>query len=1032
MKNRKGFTMVELLGAVVILGILMMVAIPSVSSLIKGSKNKYYISQKKNLESAAKSYYGNNKIILREEGDFVDVSLEELVKKKYISKMVDGTKADCVMTKPAGNEKSQEYTFVRIKREKNRVTYTSHLYCPAYQDEDIGVDGAKIKFSVSNDGKSVIINLEHQDEERIITSYTYQLYLGENNLVKRTLNNNSSTVQTSYDVSRFITASENEIRVYIYAVDDKGDTFSDWGKTKVIDDKTPSCYVENVEVLNDYGDKFKVSYSFICSSENGCESTNNKGTYVFTDNPEEPTSQTDPDRSFDIPIKDRLTGNESNCKITFRAIHKYKLTYDDNGGSGCSDKSITKEKGLTWGRLCKPTPGNSNMEFFRWRDKSNTNVVVTENTMVNKHTTVQAQYIHSKLGFDDQTLKNGMCSEKYISNAFKPAYDGLDSYTYKIESGQPAGATLDSNTRIITFPSSTKPGTYNIKVKAIDETTKKEAIATMTINIETEVSINLVNAKTNGKINGTKTVSANSNVQFPLVPDEGVKPFDDSHPKISCNNGQKATFNKSNNTLTVNNVTACNTVCNVKFELKTYLIELKKGSNDNAIDLPKSFLKTYGQTIELGYANYNKNNKHYSYLGWATKSKAKSDDKEVTWYDRGAKYSKNEPLTVYAQWYDIYSLEEKYSTFVQAEDFEQINIKKASENYTAGNVYTWLPTKPSSSGKSVKSISGYNFPHVVRPYTIADNTKYRAMVDYSNATPTINYLMVNNRASKTHHDYSVDERITALQKLQDVKIAYEDIKLVRGDTIDLDEYKGSEGLVRLNSTNYRSATLTFTPDTNYKFIGAMGFAVGSDNKEGSFSDKIFVNRLETALDGSSATITVSDSIVAEAEARIYGNFIEVKNNKKERTTNFKPTSDKGRNRLLALEALNNAKEKYFSASDIKIQEIAFPMQTIRSSSDWSSVELQKNISIPKGKILGMPLFDISGGTGGNCALIKGAYVDIVSDSTNNYGYGPTETFARFVIVGANSQRTSTAATDIIGIVPTVGILYISPSNLTFE
>ncbi len=132
MKNRKGFTMVELLGAVVILGILMMVAIPSVSSLIQNSKNKYYISQKKNLESAAKSYYSNNKIILRNEGDFVDVSLEELVNKKYISKMVDGTKAECVMSKPAGNNSSQEYTFVRIKKEKNRVTYTSHLYCPAY------------------------------------------------------------------------------------------------------------------------------------------------------------------------------------------------------------------------------------------------------------------------------------------------------------------------------------------------------------------------------------------------------------------------------------------------------------------------------------------------------------------------------------------------------------------------------------------------------------------------------------------------------------------------------------------------------------------------------------------------------------------------------------------------------------------------------------------------------------------------------------------------------------------------------------
>ncbi len=372
MKNRKGFTMVELLGAVVILGILMMVAIPSVSSLIQNSKNKYYISQKKNLESAAKSYYSNNKIILRNEGDFVDVSLEELVKKKYISKMVDGTKADCVMSKPVGNEASQEYTFVRIKKEKNRVVYISHLYCPAYQDKNVGAGGANITHTISNDGRSVIINLEHQDEGRIIKSYTYQLYLGENNLVKRTLSNNSKTVRTSYDVSRFITAAENTIRVYIYAVDDKGNTFSTWGSTIVIDDRSPRCIVENVEVLKDYGDKFKVSYSFICRSENGCESTNNKGTLIST---KEGTA-TNPYVTEQVAIKDRLTGNTGACDIEFDGRHRFTLTYDDNGGSGCSNKPVTRFKNEKWNSSCIPTrPGHI---FDDWKVDSET---VTNETL---------------------------------------------------------------------------------------------------------------------------------------------------------------------------------------------------------------------------------------------------------------------------------------------------------------------------------------------------------------------------------------------------------------------------------------------------------------------------------------------------------------------------------------------------------------------------------------------------------------------------------------------------------------------------
>lgn len=43
LKKNSGFSMVELLAAVVILGVLMMVAIPTVTNLLKDSKNKTYV-----------------------------------------------------------------------------------------------------------------------------------------------------------------------------------------------------------------------------------------------------------------------------------------------------------------------------------------------------------------------------------------------------------------------------------------------------------------------------------------------------------------------------------------------------------------------------------------------------------------------------------------------------------------------------------------------------------------------------------------------------------------------------------------------------------------------------------------------------------------------------------------------------------------------------------------------------------------------------------------------------------------------------
>ena len=57
MKNNKGFTLVELLAVIVIMGILMMVAIPSVTRTIENSRKDTFVDIAKSYANAARSMW---------------------------------------------------------------------------------------------------------------------------------------------------------------------------------------------------------------------------------------------------------------------------------------------------------------------------------------------------------------------------------------------------------------------------------------------------------------------------------------------------------------------------------------------------------------------------------------------------------------------------------------------------------------------------------------------------------------------------------------------------------------------------------------------------------------------------------------------------------------------------------------------------------------------------------------------------------------------------------------------------------------
>ena len=76
--NRRGFTLVELLGVIVILSIVMLIAIPNISAILERSKNDQYISDAKKLISITEYEIRKGNINKPATGEIIKVSLDYL------------------------------------------------------------------------------------------------------------------------------------------------------------------------------------------------------------------------------------------------------------------------------------------------------------------------------------------------------------------------------------------------------------------------------------------------------------------------------------------------------------------------------------------------------------------------------------------------------------------------------------------------------------------------------------------------------------------------------------------------------------------------------------------------------------------------------------------------------------------------------------------------------------------------------------------------------------------------------------------
>lgn len=124
--KKKGFTLVELLAVIILLGLLTFVVIPSVIGFIKEAKEKSYQQQLSNLKESAIRYVSDHTDIIDEieKNGKYNISVNDLITNGYVRKTKDGK-----IYNPINKEEINGCFVVENTEQYNQLTYTYMESC---------------------------------------------------------------------------------------------------------------------------------------------------------------------------------------------------------------------------------------------------------------------------------------------------------------------------------------------------------------------------------------------------------------------------------------------------------------------------------------------------------------------------------------------------------------------------------------------------------------------------------------------------------------------------------------------------------------------------------------------------------------------------------------------------------------------------------------------------------------------------------------------------------------------------------------
>lgn len=124
--KKKGFTLVELLAVIILLGLLTFVVMPSVIGSIKEAKEKSYQQQLSNLKESAIRYVSDHTDIIDEieKNGKYNISVNDLITNGYVRKTKDGK-----IYNPVNKEEINGCFVVENSEQYNQLTYTYMESC---------------------------------------------------------------------------------------------------------------------------------------------------------------------------------------------------------------------------------------------------------------------------------------------------------------------------------------------------------------------------------------------------------------------------------------------------------------------------------------------------------------------------------------------------------------------------------------------------------------------------------------------------------------------------------------------------------------------------------------------------------------------------------------------------------------------------------------------------------------------------------------------------------------------------------------